>query len=242
MIKQWPSFAQLKVSTLISAPFAAYAVGAKQGTQAASSDSKSQTSNADALRTAPSASAADSGTSASASEARHAAAALNTTADSLERGVEQLPPGIKRSFSRVKGWVVDFFNPFGGTLTELMDRYGLAYILTARAVSTLNLLALYGALRYGADISHVMEWVGGSGETATGLVSRWAASAISINFIYPAVLHWGVSGLALSLGPRYEGRILQMAAESAVAMRETAYAFGKLRERRQDSKRGTSDI
>jgi hypothetical protein len=35
-----------------------------------------------------------------------------------------------------------------------------------------------------------------------GYTARWAAACLVVNFVWPAVLHVGVSKVALALGPR----------------------------------------
>lgn len=67
-------------------------------------------------------------------------------------------------------------NPLDATSTvsTVMDRYGLAYVLTARAVSACSLLAIAGGLRHGVDLAALLTPLGvdGSGGTVDAASSE----------------------------------------------------------------------
>lgn len=214
VVRAFPSLAQLKVSRLLAAPFA--------GLVPASSSTAAEATQ----------------------PPQHAPASkLAATASGASSGGASTPQSSSPSFaSTLKDKLLHWFNPFGGALAALMDRFGLAYVLTARVVASANLLAIYAALRYGVDVAPLLEWLGSTGEAASGYVARWAASALTLNAVYPAALHWGVSAVALRAGPTVEPKLLRMAAETAVAAGEAAQAWREAKTAREGARTGTRDI
>lgn len=126
------------------------------------------------------------------------------------------PPSI---FTKLKGYLFPSRAGVGSHAVSLVDRFGLAYILAARAVAAVSLASVAAALHWGVDFAALLEWLGLSmqqqvqGSGATGVVAeawwtaadgltRWAASGLTLNIVYPWVLRWSVAEWALVVGPR----------------------------------------
>ncbi|RYG56985.1 hypothetical protein EON66_01520 [archaeon] len=118
---------------------------------------------------------------------------------------------------------VDMMN-MGG----LLDKYGLAYVLCGRAVSTVSILSIYWLLSTGTDVSWMMEYVGEAGETVSAWTARWAEACIALNLVYPLVLRYGVADASLGIGRVVEKLQADAAAlEAAEAEAAAAAAAAK---------------
>lgn len=74
------------------------------------------------------------------------------------------PPTLGARVATALRWA-NPFNPTSGA-AMLMDRYGLAYVLCARGASTLSLVGVAAALRYGVDVSALLAMLGLEGDGA----------------------------------------------------------------------------
>jgi hypothetical protein len=237
VVRLFPSLARLQVSRLLAAPFAGLMPASMSSPPSAAAGSTA----------APGSSGYATAASSATQRPTDSKLAATASGGSATAGAPQpqQPPSATPSSSfasTLKDRLLHWFNPFGGALAALMDRFGLAYVLTARVVASANLLAIYAALRYGVDVGPLLEWAGATGEAAGGYVARWAAAALSLNAVYPAALHWGVSAVALRAGPAVEPKLLRMAAETAVAAGEAAQAWREAKTARDGARAGTRDI
>jgi hypothetical protein len=165
VVRLAPSLARLRISLLVTAPFSSAwptstGGGAAAGATAHASDGA----------------AAQAAAAAAATPGDAALPPGLPTTSAPTGGPAQPPTGLAaRAFARLRAFVLDALNPFTGRLSILMDRYGLAYVLVARALSTACLLGISAALYYGVDISPLLAWVGSNGEAIAGeLVARLA--------------------------------------------------------------------
>ena len=112
----------------------------------------------------------------------------------------------------------------GSLGTGMLDKYGLGYSIAARAVSSVNLLALFLLIRYGVDLQPLLTWIGGGGGSGaeslfSSLVPRWAASCLLVNAaFYPLLIRHGIAAPAHALGEWSEPRIRLWANEVAEAL------------------------
>jgi hypothetical protein len=101
------------------------------------------------------------------------------------------------------GKAMNFMN-MGG----IMDKYGLAYVLTGRFVATCSILTLTAVLQHpGLDIQWLLDWVGEDVNTAAGWVGRWTAACLMVNVTFPLVLKYAVADVAMwagKLADKYE--------------------------------------
>ena len=135
--------------------------------------------------------------------------------------------------SRVKALLPAFLAPsaaaggsaprpeIGSRAGGLVDRFGLAYVLSARGVAAVALASTATALHWGVDLAPALTWLGGQwglgdgagaaawGAAAADGISRWAAAGLALNVAYPWVLRWAVAELAMAAGPRWVERSAQ---------------------------------
>jgi hypothetical protein len=108
---------------------------------------------------------------------------------SVTAPVPALPPNATlwqrtAALARSAWAFVNPLNPTGG-VGPLLDRYGLAYILCARALSTASLLAITAALRYGVDLPELL--------ASWGLGDAVAADADSSHSVVAAMERLGAA-------------------------------------------------
>ena len=97
------------------------------------------------------------------SPAEAAAVATPTAAASTSPPSESTPSLLTRARSLLST-ALTALHPTRGAVgvwgSSVIDRFGLAFYISARGVSSLNLLAIYAALSYGVDFGPLVVWLG----------------------------------------------------------------------------------
>lgn len=122
-------------------------------------------------------------------------------------GLGQLRFSFPLSAGKGDSGAVGWLKKTSDKMVGVMNKYGIPYLIGSRCMGLASVLALYGSLRMGLDVSSLTNYLGytdtATGEVQDSALGSWAAAVVVSSALYPLSLV--LAGNIAPLLPKFGG-------------------------------------